>query len=159
MAMRLAQRISPFALAIGTVTGAAVYADGLPFSQQQTTPPAQGQTGRQGAGVGQRGQQPARDTVAQPVPVGTASISGTVVAEGTGSPVRRARVALSGAELRGRARSTITDDQGRYTFLALPTGRYTITASKAGYVDISYGAKKPGRAATPIQLEDGQKVE
>ena len=34
-----------------------------------------------------------------------------------------------------------------------------MTASKAGYVDISYGAKRPGRPGTPIQLAEGQKLE
>jgi hypothetical protein len=88
--------------------------------------------------------------------VGTASISGTVVSEGTGNPVRRARVALNGAELRG-GRSVMTDDQGRFTFSALPAGRFTMTASKPGFVDNTYGAKRPGRPGTPIQLADGQR--
>ena len=34
-----------------------------------------------------------------------------------------------------------------------------MTASKAGYVNITYGAKRPGRPGTPIQLADGQKLE
>jgi uncharacterized protein (DUF2141 family) len=90
--------------------------------------------------------------------VGTAVISGFVVTEGSGTPVRRARVNLSGAALRG-GRSVITTDDGRFQFTALPAGRYTMTASKAGYVDIAYGAKRAGRPGTPIQLIDGQKLE
>jgi protocatechuate 3,4-dioxygenase beta subunit len=85
-------------------------------------------------------------------------IAGTVVADNSGSPVRRVRLTLAGAELRG-GRSTITDDQGQFSFTALPAGRYNLTASKAGYVDITYGAKRPGRPGTPIQLADGQKLE
>lgn len=62
---------------------------------------------------------------------------------------------LTGAELRG-GRSVVTDDQGRFTFQALPAGRFTMTASKPGFVDNTYGAKRPGRPGTPIQLADGQ---
>jgi hypothetical protein len=84
-------------------------------------------------------------------------IAGTVMSD-AGSPVRRARLTLSGGELRG-GRSTISDDQGQFTFIGLPPGRFTLTASKAGYVDIAYGAKRPGRPGTPIQLADAQKLD
>jgi len=111
---------------------------------------AQGRGGQQG----QAGQQ--RDNLNQPV--GTAAISGMVTTAGTGTPVRRARVTLTGAELRG-GRSTVTDDEGRFNFVALPAGRFTLTASKAGFVSIAYGAKQAGRPGTPIQVVDGQKIE
>ena len=78
--------------------------------------------------------------------------------EGSSTPVRRARVNLTGAELRG-GRSVITDEQGRFGFQALPAGRFTMTATKAGFVDMPYGAKRAGRPGTPIQLGDGQKLE
>ena len=89
---------------------------------------------------------------------GTGVITGVVTGGSGGSPVRRARVMLSGPELRG-GRSTVTNDQGQFTFSALPAGRFTMTASKAGYVDVPYGAKRPGRPGTPIQLAAGQKME
>jgi hypothetical protein len=122
--------------------------------------------GQRAGGAGQappaqpqgRGTQPARDTQAQQPAVGTGVISGAVLTEGSGAPVRRARVSLSGAELRG-GRSTLTDNEGQFSFTSLPGGRYTMSASKPGYVDMTYGAKKPGRPGTPIQLMDGQKVE
>ncbi len=112
----------------------------------------------QGRGGGRGGdlQAQQRDNLNQPI--GTASISGTVFTEGLGTPVRRARVTLTGAELRG-GRSTVTDDEGRFNFVALPAGRFTLTASKAGYVNIAYGAKQAGRPGTPIQVVDGQKHE
>ena len=117
---------------------------------------AQGQAGR-GGGGGRGGAQPQRDAQAT-VTVGTGVISGVVTTAGTGTPVRRARVTLSGTELRG-GRSTLTNDEGVFAFSALPAGRFTLTASKAGYVDIPYGAKRPGRPGTPIQLADAQKME
>ncbi|HYN07063.1 MAG TPA: carboxypeptidase-like regulatory domain-containing protein [Vicinamibacterales bacterium] len=121
---------------------------------------AQGQAQGQGRGQAQgagRGTQPARDAQQQTT-VGTASITGAVVTEGAGTPVRRARVTLSGGEIR-TPRSVVTNDEGQFGFVALPAGRYTMTASKAGYVNITYGAKRPGRPGTPIQLADGQKLE
>lgn len=92
--------------------------------------------------------------------VGTASITGTVVIAGSGHPARRARVLISGEELRG-SRTTISDEQGRFAFTALPAGRYRLNASKTGYLSVSYGQRQPGtgRLGTPIQLSDAQKFE
>ncbi|ODS59028.1 MAG: hypothetical protein ABS36_02425 [Acidobacteria bacterium SCN 69-37] len=100
---------------------------------------------------------PIRDTAAQTA-VGSATVSGLVVVEGAGTPVRRARVSLAAPELRG-GRSVLTDDQGRFTFNALPAGRFTLTASKSGFVDIAYGAKRAGRPGTPIQITEGQTLD
>lgn len=110
----------------------------------------QGQGGRGG------GQAPLRDASGQPA-VGTASISGIVVVDGAGTPVRRARVSVAAPELRG-GRAVLTDDQGRFSFEALPAGRFTLTATKSGYVSGAYGAKRAGRPGTPIQLTDGQEL-
>ena len=91
---------------------------------------------------------------------GTGGISGTVVIAGSGQPARRARVSLSGAEPR-IGRSVTTDDEGRFAFQGLPAGRFTVSASKPGHVNITFGQRKPGsgRQGTPIQLGEGQKVQ
>jgi protocatechuate 3,4-dioxygenase beta subunit len=104
-------------------------------------------------------QQPPRDAQAGAAPVGTASMAGLVVSQTTGQALRRVQVRLSAAELRG-GRTALTDDQGRFTFVALPAGRYTLTGSKPGYVSATYGQKQPGtgRPGTPIQLLDGQEL-
>lgn len=134
-------------LAIAAALGIAISASSYAQAGDQ-------QGGGRGAGAGQ-----ARDgALALAQAVGTGLILGQVVTGDAGTPVRRARVALSGAELRGQ-RSTMTDDEGRFVFTQLLPGRYSMTVSKAGYVNIAYGAKAPGRAGTPIQLEDGQKLE
>jgi hypothetical protein len=148
--------ISVAAVSAGTLAIAAadVQPQGGP-QQGQAQGQAQGRGQTQGAG---RGAQPARDPQQQQVAVGTGSISGVVVTEGAGTPVRRARVTLTGGEIR-TPRSVVTNDDGQFGFVALPAGRYTMTASKAGYVNITYGAKRPGRPGTPIQLADGQKLE
>jgi uncharacterized protein (DUF2141 family) len=114
--------------------------------QGQTTPPV--------------AVQPPRDTQSAEVPVGTGAITGTVVTADSGQPARRVRVNLSGTELRG-GRSATTDDSGTFAFAALPAGRYNLSASKSGYVSVSYGQRRPGagRPGTPIQLGDGQKLQ
>jgi protocatechuate 3,4-dioxygenase beta subunit len=92
---------------------------------------------------------------AQPITAGTATVSGVVVVSGTGQPARRARVTLNAAD-GGGSRSATTDEKGRYLFAGLAAGRYTLSASKSGHVGTSYGATRPGRPGTPIQLTDGQ---
>jgi protocatechuate 3,4-dioxygenase beta subunit len=90
---------------------------------------------------------------------GTASINGVVVLAGSGAPARRARVALSGDSLR-TVRSVMTDDLGRYAFPGLAAGRFTLSASKPGYLGVTYGQRTPGsgRPGTPLQLDDGQRL-
>jgi uncharacterized protein (DUF2141 family) len=103
--------------------------------------------------------QPPRDSLppSQQAPaVGTGSIAGTVTMAGGTQPARKARVSLTGAELRG-GRSATTDDQGTFSFTGLPAGRYNLSANKPGHVSVTYGQTRPGRAGTPIQLGDGQK--
>jgi hypothetical protein len=136
------------------LAGSLVLADPAPAQRGAAPPPPPGQGATQ-TGAGRGGQ--ARDQQVA-VPVGTGAISGVVIAEGAGTPVRRARVTLTGTELRG-SRSVVTTDEGRFAFAALPAGRYNMTASKAGYVNIAFGAKRAGRPGTPIQLLDGQRLE
>lgn len=151
-------RTSSFALSVaalglaGLAVTAALYAQAAPAQAPATPAPAQGQ---RAGGAGRGGQAPARDTAPA---VGKGRISGSVVLGGSGTAVRRARVSLAGAELRG-SRSAITDDQGQFSFDALPAGRFTMTVSKPGFVNMTYGAKRPGRPGTPIQLADGQRLE
>jgi hypothetical protein len=105
-------------------------------------------------------QQPARDTSARPAPTAvapTGRVSGRVVAGDTGRPIKRARVFLSAGELPG-GRGTLTDENGAFDFADLPAGRYTINASKSGYIQLSYGQRRPLQAGTPLQLLDGQQL-
>ena len=112
----------------------------------------------QSQGQGQRPQQPARDTPAQPsAPAPSGKISGRVVAADTGRPIKRARVFLNAAELPG-GRGMLTDDSGTYEITDLPAGRYTLNVSKSGFVSLSYGQRRPLQAGTPLQLLDGQQL-
>ena len=98
-------------------------------------------------------QQP-RDT--QRPAVGTSRISGTVMsAEPQPRPLRRVRVRISGTELE-MSRTTITTDDGRFSFDTLPAGRYTLLATKDGYVATQFGAVRAGRPGRPVALAAGQ---
>ena len=103
-------------------------------------------------------QTPRDARAAEPGPTGTATVSGTVTVADTGQPARKARMSLSGSELRG-ARNVTTDEMGRFEFVALPAGRYSLSASKSGHVTVRYGQRHLGRPGTPIQLADGQKIQ
>ena len=89
---------------------------------------------------------------------GTAVLRGQVVAADTGTPIRRAQVRVSGQSVR-EARISITDGQGRFEIRDLAAGRYTLTASKGGFVTLQYGQRRPGESGTPLDLADGQALD
>lgn len=101
--------------------------------------------------------QPARDP-RQPPATGTAAIHGRVVDAESGLAVRRAAVRL-GSNGSREGWSTTTDADGQYAFEALPAGRYSISASKTGYINWSYGQKAANTPAPPLDLADGQRIE
>ena len=88
----------------------------------------------------------------------SARIAGVVVTtDGTPQPVRRAIVALTGGPL-ALSLNAVTDDAGRFEIADVPAGRFTISASRASYVTIAYGASAPGRVGVPLVVEAGQRV-
>jgi hypothetical protein len=88
----------------------------------------------------------------------TASLGGLVIEAGVDArPLRRAIVTISGPALTSPL-SVVTDDEGRFTFVDLPAGRYGIAADKPAYLTTAWGARAPGEAGTPIALAAGQHV-
>jgi len=103
-------------------------------------------------------QQPTRDNTNLPT-TGTASISGRVVTdETTPQPVRRARVIAQRIDT-DFSRWVMTDAAGRFALNDMPPGRYNVSATKAGFVRTTFGARKFDRPGTPIGLGDGQRVD
>ena len=102
-------------------------------------------------------QTPARDAAFVPT-TGTATLSGVVVNDDDRpQPVRRAVVTLTGPDLRP-SRGAVTDDEGRFTIANLPAGRFTLTVSRASYITSVYGAKRPGRPGTPLNVTAGASI-
>ena len=58
-----------------------------------------------------------------------------------------------------KSRVATTDQQGRFEIKELPAGRYTMTASKGGFVSLQYGQRRPSESGTPIELGDGQTID
>ena len=87
---------------------------------------------------------------------GTASIRGLVTSADTNSPVRRAQVRATSPDTRS-ARLSTTDADGRFELKDLPAGRWTISATKGGFVTQQFGQRHPFESVEPIDLADGQR--
>ncbi len=48
---------------------------------------------------------------------------------------------------------------GRWEIKDLPAGRYNLTASKGGYVQLNYGQRRPFERGRPLELADGQTLD
>jgi hypothetical protein len=101
--------------------------------------------------------QPARDTSATERK-GTAVIKGRIVTADGGRPLRRVQVTVTSPEL-AEARNVSTSAQGLFEVKELPAGRYTLSASRAGFLRLQYGQRRPGEGGRPLQLADGQTLE
>ena len=91
---------------------------------------------------------------------GTAVIRGRIVAADSGRPLRRARITVSSPDLGNAAtKSTSTDIAGRYEIRELAAARYRVAVTRAGYLPLDYGQRRPGEQGRPIQLTDGEVME
>ncbi len=85
---------------------------------------------------------------------GKGRIRGRVVAADTGAAMRRVQVRISGSDI--LPKTMLTDADGRYEFGELPAGRFTISATKAGFVTVQYGQLRPFEQGKPIELLENQ---
>jgi len=111
-------------------------------------------------------QGPARDpgVVAGPaspsanVTTGTAAVTGIVTTDDRSPrPLRRARVTIA-RTAGGAAQAVVTDDEGRFAFVGLAAGNYTLQAAKGGYLRSNFGGGRVDRRPTPISLSVGQRL-
>lgn len=79
-----------------------------------------------------------------------ASLAGRVVNAVTAVPLVGAIVRVTGA---GETRVVMTDEEGRFVIGELPPGRFTLFASKGGFVGSPYGQVRPGGVGAPIDVE------
>jgi hypothetical protein len=101
-------------------------------------------------------QKPARDNTS-PEATGTAIMRGRVTTVDA-RPLRRVQVSLSGGPLDG-PRTASTNGQGQFEVRGLPSGRYTLSATRAGYLRTMFGESHPGEPGRPIEVADGQLIE
>jgi protocatechuate 3,4-dioxygenase beta subunit len=88
--------------------------------------------------------------------LGTGLIRGRVVAtDGRAVPhaIVRMEVDTEGSDVFPVA---VTDEQGRYEFRQLGARRYTMTATRAGFLTMSHGQRRPADGAAPIELQSGE---
>ena len=90
-----------------------------------------------------------------PPATGTARIQGRIVNADTGTAVRMAIVTLISPDTAGR--TTTADADGRFEFLDLPAGRFTIRVVKAGFVTTTFGQSAANAGA--IALQDAQRLD
>ncbi|HEX5213924.1 MAG TPA: carboxypeptidase-like regulatory domain-containing protein [Vicinamibacterales bacterium] len=117
-------------------------------------------SGAQGRGAGGGGAQARDQQLRDPrvEPKGTAVIAGVITTdETTPQPLKRVRVTVSSADM-AVTRTVTTNDNGGFSIEQLPANRYSLSASKPGFVRTSYGAKRPDRPGTPITLAENQKM-
>src|SRR3954468_430006 len=103
-------------------------------------------------GFGAQQRTPPRD--ATPEKRGTGVIRGRIL-NAEGRPLRRVQLRLNGEPIPD-GRTTSTNGTGRFEITELPAGRYTLNASRAGYLGLSFGQSRPGEVGRPIELGDGQ---
>jgi protocatechuate 3,4-dioxygenase beta subunit len=97
--------------------------------------------------------QPPRDGAAAPTVKG-ATIRGTVVAAATSAPLHRVRLTLAGPA--DNAPTGVTNMRGEFEIPDVPPGTYALTATRAGYLTIQYGQRRPAEAGRRIEVEAGQ---
>jgi len=105
-------------------------------------------------------QPPARDPSRAPRE-GTGVIRGRVVRADTGEPLRRVQVRVDewSAKDQGGPVSTMTDAEGRYELTQLPAGSYQLKATRGGFVEVSYGQRRPFERGRPLELSEGAVLE
>jgi protocatechuate 3,4-dioxygenase beta subunit len=87
-----------------------------------------------------------------------ASIEGVVVEQSTNNPVARVTLDLRAVDNAANRYPAITTSEGKFSFQNVLPGRYSLVASRAGYVRAEYGQRGPYSAATVLEVRAGQGV-
>src|SRR5215510_3927834 len=87
---------------------------------------------------------------AAPNAKGTAILRGRVL-NTEGRPLRRVQIRIGG-ELIPEGRTASTNGLGKWEVRDLPAGRFTLSATRSGYLNLQYGQKRYGEPGRPIEL-------
>ena len=159
--MRFLTRLVVFLAVASVITDAPLFGQrqGGPAGQQGG-PETGGRGGRAGSPPGGQDDRGRGRGRAQEQRTGTSSVRGRVINAATGTPVRRASIqATYYADQAGRVeppRNETTDDNGSFAFRNLPAGRWTLRATKTGYVEQQFGQRSAFASVDPISLTEGQ---
>jgi Carboxypeptidase regulatory-like domain len=95
-----------------------------------------------------------------PAPPKPASIRGRVTAADNGRPLRRAQISVLGLGTGVvERRTTSTNVRGEYELLDLPAGRYTISATRSGYLPWAYGRREADEPGKTLEVGEGANLE
>ena len=86
-------------------------------------------------------------------------IRGRIISLDTGKPLRRAQVRLTDEMSPLTPRTASTSNDGRYEFRDIPPGRYTLRVERSGYLALTYGQRRPGEQARPLEIAAKEVVE
>jgi Carboxypeptidase regulatory-like domain len=106
--------------------------------------------------LAQAAQAPQRDRPSTTAAPPAAKISGRVTAADN-TPLRRAIVRLTSPSL-PVARVVRTDLAGQYVFDTLPAGRFTVRVSKAGYLSLEFGQRRPFEPGRRIDVKAAESL-
>jgi len=102
--------------------------------------------------------QPQRDTP-PPMPKGTAVVRGLVVAPGSTNPIAGVLVILGGTPASpARPRTVTSDASGKFEFLELPPGLYTISGSPAFYQKQFLASRRAEVLVAEAQIVEGLEI-
>src|SRR6185503_983106 len=116
--------------------------------------------------------QPGRSSVPPAPLVTTGLIVGRVIDSATGKGVSGAVVTLNGGPSRAPMPAQpgqpsmppppppqiLTDNDGRYAFMNLTRGNYTLSVTKVGYAQGAFGRLRPNGPSKALQLDDNEKM-
>lgn len=100
---------------------------------------------------------PPRDAAGPLQAPATAIVRGRITAAVNDRPLHRVRVTLNGGI--PNAPSAVTDTRGEFEISDVPAGAYRLTATRAGYLTIQYGQRRPREAGRTIEVEAGAVIE
>jgi len=107
------------------------------------------------APLAQTVQNPLRESISNQAPA-AATVSGSV-ADSAGKPARDALVMIAGIDV-GLVRATATDESGRFSFTAIPPGRFLLSAGKTRYIAAMYGALRAGRPGSELTIRATESI-
>ncbi len=97
-------------------------------------------------------------TTEPPVAQAPGVIQGTVLSGATGQPLRRAQVVLKPTDPKAGSAFQTTDESGSFSFPKVPTGRYTITVQRDGYLPLSAGRIGSYKMPPIFSVQSGQTI-